>query len=88
MSKIKYKDSYNEIYTSKQSAAKQEDRKYTAEQLRAIAEKESIEENLINFIYTRAASVLKGKIDAAYQCQLIWFQINIIVSLHPPTLVL
>ena len=67
MSKIKYKDSYNEIYTSKQSAAKQEDRKYTAEQLRAIAEKESIEENLINFIYTRAASVLKGKIDAAYE---------------------
>ena len=67
MSKIKYKDSYNEIYTSKQSAAKQEDRKYTAEQLRAIAEQESLEENLINFIYTRAASVLKGKVDAAYE---------------------
>lgn len=67
MSKIKYKDAYNEAYTSRQSAAKVEDRKYTAEQLRAIAEQESIEENLINFIYTRAASILKGKIDAAYE---------------------
>lgn len=65
MSKIKYKDAYNEAYTSRQKAAKQEDRKYTAEQLRAIAEQESLEENLINFIYTRAASVIKGKIDSA-----------------------
>ena len=65
MSKIKYKDAYNEAYTSRQKAAKQEDRKYTAEQLRAIAEQESLEENLINFIYTRAAAVIKGKIDAA-----------------------
>lgn len=67
MSKIKYKDSYNEAYTSRQTAAKQEDRKYTAEQLRAIAEQESLEENLISFIYNRAASILKGKIDAAYE---------------------
>ena len=67
MSKIKFKDAYNEAYTSKQSAAKQEERKYTAEQLRAIAEQETLEENLINFIYTRASSVLKGKIDAAYE---------------------
>ena len=29
MSKIKYKDAYNEAYTSRQKAAKQEDRKYT-----------------------------------------------------------
>ena len=67
MSKIKYKDAYNEAYTSKQAAAKQEDRKYTGEQLRALAEQETLEENLINFIYTRAASVIKGKIDAAYE---------------------
>lgn len=67
MSKIKYKDSYNESYMSRQSAAKQEDRKYTVEQLKAIAEQEAIEENLINFIYTRASSILKGKIDAAYE---------------------
>lgn len=67
MSKIKYKDAYNIAYTSRQTAAKQEDRKYTGEQLRAIAEQETLEENLINFIYTRASSVLKGKIDAAYE---------------------
>ena len=67
MSKIKLKDAYNEAYTSKQHAARQEDRKYTGEQLRALAEQETLEENLINFIYTRASSVLKGKIDAAYE---------------------
>lgn len=67
MSKIKFKDAYNEAYTSRQTAAKQEDRKYTGEQLRALAEQETLEENLINFIYTRASSVLKGKIDAAYE---------------------
>ena len=65
MSKIKYKDVYNEAYTSRQSAARVEDRKYTAEQLRAIAEQETLEENLVSFIYTRAAAVLKSKIDSA-----------------------
>ena len=65
MSKVSYKDRYNEAYTSKQGAMKLEDRKYTAEQLRALADQEAIEEELINFIYTHAAAVLKSKIDAA-----------------------
>lgn len=65
MSKIRYKDKYNEAYLAKQQGAKLEDRKYTAEQLRAIADQEALEETVINFIYTRAAAVLKGKIDSA-----------------------
>ena len=65
MAKISYKDKYNESYTSKQSAATIDKRKYTAEQLRAIADQESIEEELIHFIYSHCADVIKGKIDAA-----------------------
>ena len=65
MSKVSYKDKYNEAYTSKQGAAKVDQRKYTADQLRALADQESIEEELIHFIYDHAAAVLKSKIDAA-----------------------
>ena len=65
MSKVSYKDKYNEAYTSKQGAMKLEDRKYTADQLRALADQESIEEELVHFIYEHAAAVLKSKIDSA-----------------------
>ena len=65
MAKISYKDKYNEIYTSRQSGAKQEDRKYTGEQLRALAEAGAIEEELVHFIYSHAADIIKAKIDAA-----------------------
>lgn len=67
LSKIKYKKAYNDAYMAKQGAATLEARKYTSDQLRAIADTEAIEENLINFIYSHAASVLKTKIDAAYE---------------------
>ena len=65
MSKVTYKDKYNEAYTSKQGAAKVDQRKYTADQLRALADQEAIEEELIHFIYEHAAAVLKSKIDSA-----------------------
>lgn len=65
MSKVSYKDKYNEAYTSKQGAMKLEDRKYTADQLRALADQEAIEEELVHFIYEHAAAVLKSKIDSA-----------------------
>lgn len=67
LSKIKYKKAYNDAYMSKQGAATLESRKYTSDQLRALADTEALEENLINFIYSHAASVLKTKIDAAYE---------------------
>jgi len=67
MSNIKYKDKYNEAYTRRQGASTQENRKYTSEQLRSIAEQEALSERLINFIYTHAAKVLQGKIDSAYE---------------------
>lgn len=65
MSKISYKDKYNEVYTSKQGAATVEKRKFTSDQLRAMAEQDSIEEELIHFIYSHCADILKSKIDAA-----------------------
>ena len=65
MAKISYKDKYNEAYTSKQGAAKIEDRKYTSEQLRALAEQEAIEQELTHFIYEHCAEILKSKVDAA-----------------------
>jgi len=65
MSKIKYKAAYNESYTGKQEATTVDKRKYTAEQLRAIAEQDALEEELISFIYNRAAAVLKSKIESA-----------------------
>lgn len=65
MSKIKYKNVYNNAYLDKQAGAKLEDRKYTADQLRAIAEEEALEDNLVNFIYERASAVLASKLDAA-----------------------
>ena len=67
MSKIKYKKAYNDAYMAKQGAATLESRKYTADQLRAMADTDALEENIINFIYAHAASVLKTKIDAAYE---------------------
>jgi len=65
MAKISYKDKYNEAYTSKQGSARIDQRKYTSEQLRALAEQESIEEELVHFIYSHCADILKSKIDAA-----------------------
>lgn len=65
MAKISYKDKYNEAYTSRQGASRQEDRKYTSDQLKALADQEAIEEELVHFIYDHCAAVLKAKIDAA-----------------------
>jgi hypothetical protein len=65
MAKISYKDKYNEAYTSKQGASRQEDRKYTSDQLKALADQEAIEEELVHFIYEHCAAILKTKIDSA-----------------------
>ena len=65
MAKLSYKDRYNEAYTSKQGAATVENRKFTAEQLRALADQEAVEEELVHFIYSHCADILKAKIDAA-----------------------
>lgn len=67
LSKIQYKKTYNDAYMAKQGAATLEARKYTADQLRAIADIEALEDNIINFIYSHATSVLKSKIDAAFE---------------------
>lgn len=65
MAKISYKDKYNESYTSRQGASRQEDRKYTSDQLKALAGQDSIEEELVHFIYEHCADVLQSKIDSA-----------------------
>ena len=65
MAKISYKDKYNEAYTSRQSGATVDKRKFTAEQLRALAEQESVEEELVHFIYSHCADILQAKVDAA-----------------------
>jgi len=65
MARVRYKDKYNESYLSKQGAAKVENRDYTKDQLKAIADQEAIEEELIHFIYTHAASTIKAKIESA-----------------------
>ena len=65
MSKLKYKDRYNETYLSKQGTTTVADKKYTVEQLKAYADNKALSENLINFIYSHAASTLKSKIDSA-----------------------
>jgi len=67
MAKISYKDKYNEAYTSRQGASRQEDRKYTTDQLKALADQEAIEEELVHFIYEHCADVIKAKIEAAYE---------------------
>lgn len=64
MSKICYKDKYNSAYLTKQGN-NEAGKKFSVPQLQAYADTEAMEENLINFIYTRAAAVLKGKIDSA-----------------------
>ena len=65
MAKISYKDRYNEAYTSKQGASRQEERRYTSDQLKALADQEAIEEELVHFIYQHCASILQAKVDAA-----------------------
>ena len=65
MAKLSYKDKYNTAYTSRQGGATVDRRKYTADQLRAIADQEALEEELVHFIYSHCADVLKTKIDAA-----------------------
>lgn len=64
MSSIKYKDKYNSAYLTKQGDH-DAGTKYTVEQLRNYAEQEALSEKLINFIYSHAAKIIKGKIDAA-----------------------
>ena len=65
MAKITYKDKYNEAYTSRQGAATVENRRYTSDQLKALADQDSLEEELVHFIYSHCADLLQAKIDAA-----------------------
>lgn len=65
MSKLRYKDRYNEAYLAKQGTTTVADKKYTVEQLKAHADSEALTENVINFIYSHAASTLKAKLDSA-----------------------
>lgn len=65
MSKIRYKDKYNEAYLAKQGTSTVADKKFTVEQLKNHAEGEALSENLINFIYSHATSALEAKIDNA-----------------------
>ena len=64
MSKIIYKDVYNNAYLTKQGNT-EAGKKFSVPQLQAYADTEALEENLINFIYQRACSVLNSKIDSA-----------------------
>lgn len=67
MAKVNYKSQYNQMFTSRQGAAKQEDRKFTNDQLKALAEQDAIEEELVSFVYDHVADVIEAKIDAAYE---------------------
>lgn len=65
MAKVKAKDKYNQVYLANQGKAKLEDRVYTKDQLKSLAEQESLEEELIHFIYEHAAAIIKSKLEAA-----------------------
>lgn len=67
MSNLRFKDKYNEAYLAKQGQSTVADKKFTVEQLKAHANSEALSENLINFIYSHAASTLKSKIDSSYE---------------------
>lgn len=64
LSRIKYKDVYNNAYLTKQGLS-EAGKKFSVPQLQAHADQEALTENLINFIYSHAAKILKAKIDSA-----------------------
>lgn len=66
LSNIAYKDKYGKKYLEKQ-ADHDAGTKYSVEQLKNYAEQEALPEKLTNFIYAHAASIIKGKIESAYE---------------------
>lgn len=61
MSNLTYKDAFNTSLLNNSSA----DAKLTVAKLNAIADKESLAENVLNFIYSRTYKILKAKLDSA-----------------------
>ena len=61
LSNLSYKDAFNTSLLEKSST----DGKLTVAKLNAIAEKESLPENVLNFIYSRTYKILKAKVDSA-----------------------
>lgn len=61
LSNMTYKDAFNTSLLNNSST----DAKLTVAKLNAIADKESLAENVLNFIYSRTYKILKSKLDAA-----------------------
>lgn len=61
LSNMSYKDAFNTSLLENSSA----DAKLTVAKLNALAEKESLAENVLNFIYARTYKILKAKVDSA-----------------------
>lgn len=64
ISKMSYKNTYNNAYITKQGNH-DAGTKYSVQQLQAYSENEALEDNIINFIYSRAAKEVENKLDAA-----------------------
>lgn len=61
LANMNYKDAFNTSLLNNSS----QDAKLTVAKLNAIADKESLRENVLNFIYARTYKILKAKVDAA-----------------------
>ena len=61
LSNMTYKDAFNTSLLNNSST----DAKLTVAKLNALADKESLAENVLNFIYSRTYKILKAKLDAA-----------------------
>lgn len=61
LSNMSYKDAFNTSLLNNSSS----DAKLTVAKLNALADKESLAENVLNFIYSRTYKILKAKIDSA-----------------------
>lgn len=61
LSNMSYKDAFNTSLLENSSA----DAKMTVAKLNALADKEALAENVLNFIYARTYKILKAKVDSA-----------------------
>ena len=63
MSRIQYRDKYNNAYIEKQGNT-EAGKKFSVAQLQAYSDQVALSENLLNFIYSRCYKIIKAKVDA------------------------
>lgn len=63
MSRIRYRDTYNNAYLTKQGN-NEAGKKYSVAQLQAYSDQVALTDNLLNFIYSRCYKILKAKVDS------------------------